>query len=321
MIIVTGAAGFIGSHIVSGLNKENYTDIIAVDDLTDGRKFKNLSVNRLTDYLDCGDFLKKIENNFLFKRSVDAVFRQGASVITTEKNGKQVMSNNYEYSKAILHYCLKQNIPLIYASSAAVYGQSKYSSESSNGTPLNVYAYSKYLFDQYCLPYMTSEFPPIVGLRYFNVYGRRESHKESMASMAWQGMNQLNNHGVVRLFGAHGGCAAGEHARDFIFVADIVRVNLWFLNQPHLHGIFNVGTGQARSFNELAKILIQLQGFGKIEYIEFPESLKESYQHYTCADIRKLRQSGYEAPFHSLEEGLQKYFLALPLEHCNLHED
>lgn len=315
MIIVTGGAGFIGSNIIKGLNTIGRTDILVVDDLTDGTKFRNLATTKFYDYQDFEDFLNKIIADKSFSKSIDAIFHEGACSVTTEWNGRYMMRNNYEYSKHLLHYCIKYHIPLYYASSAAVYGGNPVFKESSiNEVPLNVYGYSKWAFDLYLLQHIQKIQSPVVGFRYFNVYGPQEQHKGPMASVAFHFMNQLRDTGVVRLFEGHDGYADGEQLRDFVSVDDIVKVNLWFMEQgrtskTNKSGIYNLGTGKARSFNDVAKNLIALNGSGKIEYIPFPEKLKGAYQSYTQADITKLREAGYLADFHSLESGLKNYYL------------
>ena len=219
-----------------------------------------------------------------------------------------MMKNNYEYSKTLLHFCLDKKIPFIYASSAAVYGaDNNFDDQQWQQLPLNVYGYSKWRFDQYVKPYLQKVESQIVGLRYFNVYGPHENHKDKMASVAFHLMNQLKNTGVVKLFSSYGGYGDGEHERDFIFVDDVVRVNLWFYQNPGKRGIFNCGTGVTRSFNDIAKTLIALNGSGTVEYIPFPEALKGSYQCFTKANIAALRNIGFQADFTTLEMGLEKY--------------
>lgn len=309
MIIVTGAAGFIGSNLLNGLNKASRADIIVVDDLTDGRKFKNLAVSKYADYLDYEDFLNRIIAEQSFAKSIEAVFHEGACSLTTEWDGRYMMRNNYEYSKHLLHYCTKRKIPFIYASSAAVYGDNRQFEETSdNEIPLNVYGYSKWIFDQYYLQQRKQIASQVVGLRYFNVYGPHEQHKGHMASMAFHLMNQLQETGIVRLFEGSDGCPNGGQFRDFISIEDVVKINLWFMEHTDISGIFNVGTGKARTFNALAEILIELNNKGKIEYIPFPEKLKGAYQIFTQANITKLRNSGYSEVFLTLEEGLRHYF-------------
>lgn len=308
MIIVTGGAGFIGSNLVKGLNASGVTDILVVDDLTDGKKYQNLVGSQFYEYQDYEDFLADVIADKAISRRVDAIFHEGACSVTTEWNGRYMMRNNYDYSKHLLHYCAKHRIPFIYASSAAVYGAGQQFVESSiHEAPLNVYGYSKWLFDQYVLHHLSSINSPVVGLRYFNVYGPREQHKGSMASVAFHFMNQLRDSDTVKLFEGCDGYVDGEQLRDFISVDDIVKVNLWFMENRKT-GIFNVGTGQARSFNDVARNLIFLHGSGRIEYIPFPEKLKGAYQSFTEANITTLREAGYQNSFLSLEEGLRRYY-------------
>lgn len=309
MIIVTGAAGFIGSNLIKGLNRKGYTDILAVDDLTDGKKFKNLVKCEIADYRDYGDFVTDILEDMLHSEDIEAIFHLGACSTTTEWDGRYMMQNNYEYSKAILHFCLEEQVPLIYASSAAVYGFGEMFKEKVEyEEPLNVYGYSKWLFDQYVRRIAPEAESQVVGLRYFNVYGPHEDHKGSMASVAFHLMNQLKNDGKVKLFQGCDGYGDGEQLRDFVFVEDCVNVNLWLFENPQVSGIFNVGTGRAQPFNAIAKTLLALHGEGELEYIPFPEHLKGAYQSFTEADISALRAAGYDKPFHTLEQGLQKYY-------------
>lgn len=310
MIVVTGGAGFIGSNLIKGLNAAGYDNILAVDELTDGHKFKNLAAVNCLDYQDCMDFLTKIQNRHVFAENIEAIFHLGACSVTTEWNGSYMMRNNYEYSKHLLHYSLDNKIPFIYASSAAVYGAATvFDDRALKQLPINVYGYSKWLFDCYVRRQRIES--QVVGLRYFNVYGPHEQHKGSMASVAFHFINQLNSHGEVKLFTGTDGYPDGGQLRDFIFIDDVVKVNLWFLgqsHQPHARGIFNVGTGQARTFNDIARILIRLKNSGRISYIPFPEHLKGAYQSFTQADIRSLRDIGYQEPFTTLEEGLERYY-------------
>ncbi len=316
MMIVTGGAGFIGSNLVKGLNAEGINDILVVDDLTDGRKYKNLMGASFSDYQDSQDFLNYITANKTFARTIEAVFHQGACSTTTEWNGRYMMHNNYDYSKHLLRYCTMNCIPFIYASSAAVYGAGNVFQESSmNEAPLNIYGYSKYLFDQYVLRQSINIHSTVVGLRYFNVYGPREQHKGTMSSVAFHFMNQLHNTGTVKLFEGSDGYADGEQRRDFIHVDDIVRVNLWFMDKLGPRGIYNVGTGISRSFNDVAKTLIACHGSGTIEYIPFPEKLKSAYQSFTEADITRLREAEYPYAFTTLEEGLAQYYTWMQKNH------
>jgi ADP-L-glycero-D-manno-heptose 6-epimerase len=310
MIIVTGAAGFIGSNLIKGLNAAGYDNILAVDELTDGHKFQNLAVLNYLDYQDCDDFLAKIKAKTAFAEKIEAIFHLGACSVTTEWNGRYMMRNNYDYSKYLLHYCMGGGIPFIYASSAAVYGAStEFNDRALQQLPINVYGYSKWQFDCYVRRQQIQS--QVVGLRYFNVYGPHEQHKGSMASVAFHFMNQLNAGDDVKLFAGTDGYPDGGQLRDFIFVDDVVKVNLWFLRNSHLpqaRGVFNVGTGKARTFNDIAKTLIRLKGRGQIRYVAFPEHLKGAYQSFTQADISSLRRIGYQEPFTSLEEGLERYY-------------
>lgn len=309
MYIVTGGAGFIGANIVKGLNEQGHQDILVVDDLTDGRKFRNLSNLKIMDYQDYEDFLRDMKSGVHPINQVKALFHLGACSTTTEWDGRYMMRQNYDYSKAVLQYCRSFNIPMIYASSAAVYGGGEHFVELAGYEgPLNVYGYSKWLFDQYVMRQMNSLQIPVVGLRYFNVYGPLESHKGGMASVAFHLMNQLRDSGKVRLFEGCDGYANGEQRRDFVFVDDVVKVNLWLAEHPEVSGIFNVGTGESEPFNAIAKTLLRLNGSGSLEYIPFPEKLRGAYQNFTEANISKLRAAGYQAPFHSLEAGLEKYY-------------
>lgn len=308
MIIVTGGAGFIGSNIVKGLNDWGYTDILIVDDLTNGHKFENIVDLQYLDYMDQDEFLEYIQSDADFPDTIEAIFHEGACSTTTEWNGKFMMANNYDYSKDLLHYCLEREIPFIYASSAATYGNNTTFVEAvENERPINVYGYSKFLFDQYVrriLPEATSQ---IVGLKYFNVYGPREAHKGGMASVAFHLNNQLKENGVIKLFTGTDGYADGEQRRDFIYVGDVVAVNLWFLEHPEVSGIFNCGTGRSEPFNNVAKAVLDWHARGKLEYILFPEKLKGHYQSFTQADLTNLREAGYDGEFKTVAEGTKEY--------------
>jgi len=307
MIIVTGGAGFIGSNLVKALNDKGLTDVLVVDDLTEGIKFRNLVDCQVIDYLDKDDFLQMVKQEKNFTEKIEAVFHQGACSTTTEWDGRYMMENNYTYSKELLHYCLKLKIPFIYASSAAVYGTGENFREArENETPVNVYGYSKYLFDEYVRRFVTEPESQVAGLRYFNVYGPREQHKGSMASVAWHLNQQIQASGKVRLFEGSGGYANGDQRRDFIHVDDVVKINLWMLENS-ASGIGNVGTGASRPFNDLAKAIVSWHGEGQVEYIEFPEHLNDSYQSFTEADISSLRQMGYKNDFLSVEDGVKQY--------------
>lgn len=312
MIIVTGGAGFIGSNLVRKLNQLGHTDIIVVDDLKEGVKFRNLVDCHIADYLDKKDFLEKISQDRYFTPTmIDVLFHQGACSDTTEWDGQYLMQNNYEYSKILLHYCLPKRIPFIYASSGAIYGANTvFKEEPANEQPLNMYGYSKLLFDQHVrrlLPVIENEGSQVVGLRYFNVYGPRESHKGAMASVAFHLDKQAKETGYVKLFEGREGYKDGEQRRDFIYVEDVVDINLWFLNHPKHSGIYNVGTGRAETFNAVAKGVLKYHKEAILSYITFPAHLKECYQSFTEADITALRSLGCAHTFHTVAEGIEKY--------------
>jgi ADP-L-glycero-D-manno-heptose 6-epimerase len=309
MIIVTGGAGFIGSNIVHGLNARGIRDILVVDDLTDGRKCVNLADADIRDYADKDDFLRRVQAGEDFG-PVEAVFHQGACSSTTEWDGRFVMAVNYEYTKTLLAWCTARKVPFFYASSASVYGMGPTFREAREfERPLNMYAYSKFLFDCHLRPQLPKLGSQVAGLRYFNVYGPREQHKGSMASVAWHFHNQLTESGRLRLFEGCDGYGPGEQQRDFIHVDDVVAVNLWLFDNPQVSGIFNVGTGRAQSFNEVARAAINWHkgGGGGIDYIPFPEHLKGRYQSFTEADVGALRNAGYEHPFMPVEVGVPRY--------------
>ncbi|HTT38290.1 MAG TPA: ADP-glyceromanno-heptose 6-epimerase [Burkholderiales bacterium] len=321
-IIVTGAAGFVGSNLIKALNHAGEDDILAVDNLTRGEKFRNLAELRIADYLDKEEFLRKLALG-AFDGEVTAVLHQGACSDTLETNGRYMMENNYRYSAELLDYCQAEEVPYIYASSASVYGAGRVFKEDPEfERPLNVYGYSKFLFDHVVRRRWADNTAQVVGLRYFNVYGPREQHKGRMASVAFHCFNQYRSEGRVKLFEASGGFDAGEQRRDFVCVEDVVRVNLFFLEHPAQSGIFNVGTGRAQTFNELAAATInavrevqgedrldleQMRAQGLIEYTAFPPGLKDKYQSYTQAEITRLRRAGYSVPFLTVEEGVRDY--------------
>ena len=318
MIVVTGGAGFIGSNLVRELNRRGCDDIVVVDDLSDGRKFSNLVGGRITDYLDKSELLERLTRRGLGK--VEAIFHQGACAVTTEWNGRYMMETNYRYSVELFEHCLARNVPLIYASSAAVYGASSVFKEDDAAAerPLNVYGYSKLLFDAYVRRRQPAprarrakRRAPVVGLRYFNVYGPGEAHKGPMASVAFHLNGQVVTTGEARLFDGSGGYAAGEQRRDFVHVGDVVDVNLWFYERQKVSGIFNVGTGASATFNEVAKAIIAWHGKGAIRYIPFPDELKSRYQSFTEADITALRRAGYSRAFRDVRRGVKDYLDAL----------
>lgn len=307
MIIVTGGAGFIGSNLVKALNQRGRQDVLVVDDLTDGTKFKNIVDCQIMDYLDKESFLAQFPA-LINQHKVEAIFHQGACSATTEWDGKYMMDNNYQYTKQLFETCVKAKIQFIYASSAAVYGGNETFAESSeNESPLNVYGYSKLLFDQYYRQHKSRVLSQVVGLRYFNVYGPREGHKGGMSSVAFHLNNQMHDTGKVRLFEGCDGYADGEQQRDFIYVEDAVKVNLWLYDNPNVSGIFNVGTGRAQTFNDVANAVLSWHKGGELEYIPFPDHLKGRYQSFTQADISALRSVGYADEFKTVEEGTHAY--------------
>lgn len=307
MIVVTGGAGFVGSNIVAALNARGESDIVVVDDLRDGDKFVNLADLAIADFIDKDAFLDLLEHGGQSERP-SAIFHQGACSDTTERDGRFMMENNYEYSKRLLNYCLRENVPFFYASSASVYGDgSVFAEPSANSAPLNVYAYSKHLFDEYVRRVALSDEHQVVGLRYFNVYGPREQHKGNMASVAFHFDRQIRQAGVARLFEGTGNFGNGEQRRDFVYVADVAAVNLWFYDNRQISGIFNVGTGRSQTFNDIANAVIDYHGKGHIEYIAFPEQLSGRYQSYTQADISALRSVGYNADFKDVADGVRDY--------------
>jgi len=308
MIIVTGGAGFIGSNIVKGLNERGREDILVVDDLRDGTKFLNLVDCEILDYLDKDEFSARVRAGAGFGAPVEAVFHEGACSTTTEWDGVYMMNNNYEYSKSLLHYCLEKRAAFLYASSASVYGGGQVFSETrEHEAPLNVYGYSKFLFDQYVRRLLPGAASQVVGFRYFNVYGPREQHKGSMASVAYHLGQQLSEGSNPRLFAGCDGYGDGEQRRDFIYVGDVVDVNLWFLDNPDRSGIVNLGTGRSQSFREVAAAVIGWFGRGEIEYIPFPDQLRGRYQSFTEADMTALRALGYTRAFRTVQQGVPLY--------------
>ena len=308
MIIVTGGAGFIGSNIVKGLNERGREDVLVVDDLKDGTKFLNLVDCEILDYMDKDEFIRQLQSGAGFGETVAAIFHEGACSATTEWDGRYMMDNNYEYSKTLLHFCLEHRAAYLYASSASVYGGGSVFTETKQyESPLNVYGYSKYLFDQYVRRLLPTASCQIAGFRYFNVYGPREQHKGSMASVAYHLSQQLNAGEHPRLFEGCDGYGNGEQRRDFIYIDDVVDVNLWFLDNPGKSGIVNLGTGRCQSFNDVANAVINWYGRGEIEYLPFPDHLRGRYQSFTEADMSALRELGYDKPFKSVEQGVPLY--------------
>lgn len=307
MIIVTGGAGFIGSNIVKALNDRGIDDIIVVDNLENGKKMLNIANLDIADYISREDFIQAIKDDKTFG-DVQAIFHEGACSSTTEWDGRFIMDNNYNYSKELLHWCDKHHAQYLYASSASVYGAgSVFKEERQNENPINMYAYSKFQFDQYVRRFRSKAKTQIVGFRYFNVYGPREQHKGTMSSTAYHFHNQINETGIAKLFEGIDGYENGEQRRDFVYIDDVVDVNLWFLDNPDKSGIFNCGTGRSQSFNDMADAVIKWHGKGEKTYIPFPEHLKGAYQSFTEADISALREAGYDKNFKNVEAGVHAY--------------
>jgi ADP-L-glycero-D-manno-heptose 6-epimerase len=328
-VVVTGAAGFIGSNLIKGLNARGIDDIIAVDDLTQGDKFRNLADLKIADYVDADDFYSAFSGGHFGQ--IEAVFHEGACSDTMEADGKFMMGNNYTLSWNLFQACQKRGTRLLYASSAATYGGSDtFREEPAFELPLNVYGYSKLLFDQRmrreCGPHFertkAGRTQQVVGFRYFNVYGPREQHKGRMASVAFHQFNQFKAEGRVKLFGEYGGYAPGGQMRDFVFIDDVVAVNLWFFDNPAQCGIFNLGTGRAQPFNDVASSVVNalrsakgeaalsldaMVQQGQLEYIAFPDALRGKYQSYTQADLTALRATGCDHAFVDVQTGVAKY--------------
>ena len=320
--IVTGAAGFIGSRLVAALNRAGISDILAVDNLQSADKFRNLVDCEILDYLDKRDFLERLAAG-QFEGSVETVFHQGACSDTMQSDGRYMMDNNYRYSRALLDWCQDEEVPFLYASSASVYGAGRVFAEArANEGPLNVYGYSKFLFDQHVRQRLAGRSAQIIGLRYFNVYGPNERHKGRMASVAFHAFNQFRAEGKVKLFVGSDGYGDGEQRRDFVHVDDVVAVNLHFLEHGDVSGVFNCGTGRAQSFNDIATAVVntvraargeaalalpELVAQGLVEYVPFPPQLLGKYQSYTQADLAQLRAAGYAGAFQSVEQGVAAY--------------
>lgn len=329
-IVVTGAAGFIGSNIIRGLNARGITDIIAVDNLTQADKFRNLIDLRIADYVDKTAFYEAFAQGRY--GNVDTVFHEGACSDTMQHDGRYMLDNNYTTSRVVLDTCLARGTRLLYASSAAIYGGSdRFTEDPSCERPLNVYGYSKLLFDQVVRQHLHTAHSQVVGLRYFNVYGPGEQHKGRMASVAFHHVHQYRAEGHVRLFGAHGSYGPGEQMRDFIHVDDVVAVNLWFFDHPYSSGVFNLGTGRAQPFNDVAQAVVNTlraaEGHGPltlprlveeklISYIDFPADLVGRYQSFTEADLRALREAGCDHAFMDVAKGVASYVEALVRQHA-----
>lgn len=308
MHVVTGGAGFIGSNLARAVIEGTGDDVVVVDDLSDGHKFRNIADLAIADYLDKDEFLALLEHDPGYLKGIYSVLHQGACSTTTEWDGRYMMRNNFTYSKTLLRHCLAAGVPFLYASSAAVYGGAgAFAEEPANERPLNVYGYSKLLFDQYVRRLDLARDRQVVGLRYFNVYGPGERHKGAMASVTWHFNNQLASDGEVRLFEGSDGYADGEQRRDFVHVDDVCAVNLWFLEHRDVSGIFNAGTGRAQTFNDVANAVIAWHGKGRIRYVPFPAHLRGAYQSFTEADLAALRAAGCDVEFRDVAVGVRDY--------------
>jgi ADP-L-glycero-D-manno-heptose 6-epimerase len=320
--VVTGAAGFIGSRIIAGLNQRGVTDILAVDNLENADKFRNLVPGEIADYFDKREFLERLQAG-QFDDAIEAVLHQGACSDTMQSDGRYMMDNNYGYSRELLDWCQDEEVPYLYASSASVYGAGPvFREERRHEAPLNVYGYSKFLFDQHVRRRLARRSAPVLGFRYFNVYGPNEAHKGRMASVAFHAFNQFLEAGKVKLFVGSAGYGDGEQRRDFVHVDDVVAVNLHFLGGRDASGIYNCGTGRAQTFNDVACAVVNgvraargesalaledIVAHGLIEYIPFPPQLLGKYQSYTEADLTQLRAAGYAGEFMPVEQGVGAY--------------
>jgi ADP-L-glycero-D-manno-heptose 6-epimerase len=327
MYIVTGGAGFIGSNIVHELNAHGITDILIVDNFASARKFLNLQGARYVDYLDKREFRRAIWERSLGEGKVDAILHQGGCSNTLEDDGVYMMDNNFEYTKEVLRFAIHANAPLVFASTAAVYGLSgpgRFTPTLDNERPLNIYGYSKLVFDHHFRKEMELKRVPIiaVGLRYFNVYGPREQHKGRMASVIHHFARQMRETGKVKLFAGTGGYGDGEQRRDFVYVRDLARLNMFFAQigpyapkagqaKKAYRGLANAGTGKSRTFNAVARALMTVHGECPIEYIPLPAELEGRYQHFTAADLTSLRELDYDAPMTELEAGVAETFETL----------
>ena len=325
MIIVTGGAGFVGSNLIHALNLAGERNILLVDNFAPaanltGPKFLNLAGAEFADYMDKREFRSALRAGDFESAKIRAILHQGACSNTLEDDGRYMMDNNFTYSKELLDFAIARKIPLVYASTAAVYGAStEFGEVAANERPLNVYGFSKLVFDHYVRRLMPEMKSTVVGLRYFNVYGPREQHKGRMASVIHHFAKQLKETGTIKMFVGSGGYGDGEQRRDFVFVNDVARINMFFggllPESPHkpVQAVVNAGTGEARTFKAGAEALMQVHGEGKIEYIPFPGDLKNRYQHFTQAEVAGLRAAGYTGAFTRLEDGVRQTFAEEPI--------
>lgn len=311
MIIVTGGAGFIGSCVVRTLNDAGRDDIIIIDNIAETDKWMNMRNKHFIKYVHKSEFLEELPTY----KNVEAIIHMGAQSATTERNFDYLWNNNFEYTKALWNYCAEKQISFIYASSAATYGDGSLGFDDQMDIdelrPLNGYGYSKQLFDQW-VKHQAKVFPKQhVGLKFFNVYGPNEYFKGSMASMVFHGFNQIKADGEIRLFkSCNPQYEDGGQLRDFVYVKDICSVIMFMLKNPHISGLFNVGTGKAQSFRELAEATFRALGLEpNIKYIDMPEKLRGKYQYYTQAEMDKLYKLGYPRRFMDVEHGVADYVL------------
>lgn len=311
MIIVTGGAGFIGSAIAAALNSRGIDDILIVDELASDKRWKNLINLSFADYIEKDDFLKMVLENKI-TQPIQAIFHMGACTDTTETDASYLIKNNYEYTKLLARWAADSNIRFIYASSAATYGDGSVGFSDDEQKihvlkPLNMYGFSKQLFDLWAL--RVGLLKKIVGLKYFNVFGPNEYHKGKMRSFILKAFEQINETDRVRLFKSHNpDYADGEYVRDFIYIKDAVDMTLFFFDNPQINGLFNIGTGKARSWNSLVKaVFAAMDKKPVIEYIEMPNELQSQYQYFTQAETSKITNAGYNKPTTTLDDAIADY--------------
>ena len=310
MIVVTGGAGFIGSAMIAKLNEKGESDILVVDELGTSSKWKNLVGKRFTDYIHKDNFIEMLLNDRLPK--IEAIIHMGANSSTTEKDVDHLMENNYRYTRILAEWAIRKKARFIYASSGATYGNGMLGFSDDDGVsptlvPLNAYGYSKQILDLWVLQHELQS--KIVGIKFFNVFGPNEYHKGEMKSLVCKAYNQIQEIGKIRLFKSYKSeYKHGEQVRDFVYIKDCTEVLWWFLNSPKVNGIFNLGTGKARTWNDLAKAVFSALNIPpNIEYIEMPEEIRGAYQYHTEATITKLQSSGCPVQFRSLEESVRDY--------------
>jgi ADP-L-glycero-D-manno-heptose 6-epimerase len=311
MIVLTGGAGFIGSVMLARLNEAGYDDVLVVDNLASSEKWKNLVGKKYSEYFHKDDFLEVFEEE-LDPQEIEAVIHLGACTSTTEYDVDYLMRNNYDYSKLLAEWCFENEIRFIYASSASTYGNGElgFNDEKSyieKFRPLNPYGYSKHLFDLWLVKNNYDRL--CAGFKFFNIFGPNEYHKGAMASLVYKAYHQVEETGALKLFRSYNPqYKDGEFSRDFLYVKDCVDVLMWALENEDVNGIYNLGSGKARSWNDLAAALFTAMGKDKnIQYIDMPEEIRGAYQYYTEADMTKLRTAGYKTEFRSLEDSVADY--------------